>query len=838
MQKLDLKKLNKINKGLVLSYIFTAVFTIFTLLIVIYILGIYPFGDKTYIWTDGRQYFGLEHYYGTILGVNDIFYSWCNALGGNALSQLAYYSASPYNIIFILFNNRMIFAAHAVVYLKILSSSITFCICLNYFYKNNDFVVKALLSTCYAFMGYMVFYGWNASWMDGIIMLPIMVIGICEIIKGKNILIYVFSLAFALVANFYIGYMLCLTSIIFYVALTLLFSEKFWIGVKTSFVKYAFASLISVGFCAFLLIPTYLSILDSRKKSILEIFNEMSLNIQPADILSGLFTGQVNSLDENAPLIYVGILAVILVILFFVSSKINQKKKLVAGALILIYVFSFQNSFINIIWHGLSINAWYNYRYSFVLSFIFLFVAYEAYVYIRNGTFSKNEYLVATGILLAIAFLVMQDANEKIQMLGITADLVFAVILIVFLIQKYYDKKIFNIALSVCTIFLLICNSCLYLKDYETLSITAYSINKSIMEDAFQTIDDSSFYRMDKSFSQGNNDGNLFNYRGVSNFASTENKGNEHFIKRLGIFQQWMQAKYNTNLPVATESLLGLKYILTDTINGKDYEVIGNCETITYYKNQYALPVLFASSSIENFSMDELDDFDILNTIWKSINGIDKEVFTKNTIENSSTDLQKKLTVTVENDGLAYLYIPKGAYTSIWITGLAENREVTYGSEQEIYYIGELNAGDVCEIYFETSDENYNLDSIVCATENLEVIEENAELVNQQDLNIQEISSSHLEIEYSGDSKIIATTIPFDEGWSIYDNGQLVETEKNWNNFVAFQLDDSEEHHIELIYRPVGYSVGVKIGVASLVLFLIYELFELKKSRKKKTQLT
>lgn len=825
----------RIDKGAALSCLLTAAFTIFILLIVIYKLGIYPFGDNTYLWTDADQYFGIEHYFGTISGTNDIFYSWGNALGGNALSQLAYYSFSPYNIIFILFNEHMIFAAHAVVYLKILSSAIAFCICLNYFYKDNIIIIKALMSTCYAFMGYMVFYGWNASWMDGVIMLPIMAVGIHKIINDKNIFLYVFSLAFALISNFYIGFMLCLTSFIFYIAMTALVGEKFWMSIRKTFVKYVFASLISVGFCTFLLIPTYLSLPDSRKRSMLDIFNGMGLNVRPADILSGLFTGEVNSLDTNAPLIYVGIFAVILDILFFISHYISRKKKLIAGIVILTYVFSFQNSFINTIWHGLSSNAWFNYRYSFVLSFVLLLIAYEAYACLHNEAFNEKEYIIAGVILLAIAFIVMQDATEKIRMIGISIDLIIAGIIIVFLVKKYYKKRIFDVALVACMIFSLACNSYLYLKDYGMQSVTTYGQNKAIMENVFQTINDSSFYRMDKSFSHGRCDGNLFDYRGVSNYASTENLENEDFIKRLGVQHSWMAASYNTNLPIATESLLGLKYILTNTINGKNYKSLGSYNDITYYKNQYALPILFASEVIDNFSMDGMSDFDILNTIWKSINGIDEDVFSRNAIENNSTDEQKKLTVTFDNSGSAYLYIPYGTYTAIKVTGLPEDKDIAYSMEQEIYYVGEVNAGDMCEISFESSDGNYNLDGVSCATENRDVIKENANLVNQQNLSIQEISSSHLSMEYSGKGKVIATTIPFDDGWSIYDNGKLVDTEQNWNNFVAFQLDDSEEHHIELIYRPVGYSVGVKIGIGSLVLLLIYELLEFRSARKRKS---
>lgn len=87
-----------------LPYFMTGMLTGITLIIMLYALKIYPFGDKAYLWADADQYFGIESYFGSLLEKNDIFYSWGNVLGGNALAELAYYSFSPFNVIFILFS--------------------------------------------------------------------------------------------------------------------------------------------------------------------------------------------------------------------------------------------------------------------------------------------------------------------------------------------------------------------------------------------------------------------------------------------------------------------------------------------------------------------------------------------------------------------------------------------------------------------------------------------------------------------------------------------------------------------------------------------------------------
>lgn len=812
-----------------LPYFMTGMLTGITLIIMLYALKIYPFGDKAYLWADADQYFGIESYFGSLLGKNDIFYSWGNVLGGNALAELAYYSFSPFNVIFILFHDHMIFAAHFVAYIKIIASALAFCYCLLSTCDEKNILIKATLSTCYAFMGYMVFYGWNTSWMDGVILLPLMYVGIRKIIQNKNIFLYVFSLAVAVISNFYIGFMLCIGSFILYVVQLLLSDGKFADNIKKSFIKYMFASLVGVGISAFLLIPTYLGLPSDRSLTIFDLFKDMSFNTTPAEILSGLFTGQSNTLKENAPLIYVGMFVLILDILFFINKKISFRKKTVYSAVILIFFISFENSFINQIWHGLSKNHCFNYRYSFLLSFVLLLIAWETCQVLKEELPPKEDLLKAVLILGVILAFVIQNASDKINILGISLDILLILIFITaFSLKNLRVRKATAAILSCGVVVSLACNGYFYLKDIRMQSCNTYGTNKAMMENATETINDDSFYRMDKSFSLGRCDTNLFDYNGVSNYASTENVENLKFLKKLGVRHKWMWAKYTTNTPLATEALLGFRYILTNRENAKGYEAIGEGDGIKYYRNQYALPVLFPVNDFENFDLDELNDFQLLNQIWASINGLQEDIFTPNTVSNTSHDGENQLTVTVENTGSLYLLIPsRSSYNSFKVTGAGREREIRYDDASEVYYIGEFDRGESLDISFAAKDGNFDLDSISCYTENKDIIYQNSQLVNQQNLSIEEKSSSHLIMSYSGKSSNIATTIPYDEGWTVYDNGKKLTIEKNWNNFLAFQLDDADEHNIELVYRPTGFGIGSKITIFSIVLLILFEILNL-----------
>lgn len=821
---MTIKKLEKLK-----PYGITAFLALLSLILMAYRLEFYPFGDSAYMWIDGDQYFSFEHYFGSLLGKNDIFYSWSNVLGGNAMAQTAYYASSPFNVLYMIFPNHMIFTAHAVSYSKIIAASVTFFYCLDHLYRDNSYLMKAALSVCYSFMGYTVFFSWNPSWMDGIVLLPVMYIGILRIIKGKNALLYIAVLALAIISNWYIGYMLCIGSFIFYIALLFLQDRTFGAGIKSSFVPYALSSLSGVGLGMFILLPTYLGLPKTRKLSLVETLKQMSFNCKPITVLSGVFTGQINFSDSNAPLIYVGIFPILLVVMLFVCKKASLKKKLVYAALIAIFMLSFENSFLNTVWHGMSKNAWFNYRYSFLLSFILLLAAYDAYSLVQAGAVSKKEYLISGVILLTLACIVFIDPASKNHTSAMVTDIFLICVTAALLVKGFQEKRVFIAFIVLQVILCSVTNGYYCLKDRPFYTVKDYDKQESIMADAMSRIDDDSFYRMDKTTSFGRCDPSLFDYRGVTNYASTENLEVLDIAKRLGLMHQWMWGIYTSNMPEASESLLGLKYILTDSINAKDYIPIGAGDNIQYYENPHALPILFPSAA-SGVNAEDSNNFELQNGLWKSINGIDKNVFEPNAITYTSTDDNTVFRVTVNKGGSVYASIPDGQYSVIQVHGDTIEKEIEYSAYGEIYYIGEFSEGDQFELMITTDGGIRNPDEILCYTENLSVIEENASLVNESDISISEISSSHIEMLYSGSRKCISTTIPYDEGWTVYDNGKKASLLRNWNTFLSFELDDTDNHHIKLIYRPAGFKAGAVISLSVLLLVVLYEILRKVKS--------
>ena len=130
----------------------------------------------------------------------------------------------------------------------------------------------------------------HIMWLDGVILLPIVALGIHRIIDKKRPLCYIISLFFALVTNYYIGYMLCIFTVLYflYCVLRSLPTESklkyFWNKART----YIVSSLIAGGLSAVVLLPTFMALSGGKSGGTKNL--SFALNGSFLDIFGNLYT--------------------------------------------------------------------------------------------------------------------------------------------------------------------------------------------------------------------------------------------------------------------------------------------------------------------------------------------------------------------------------------------------------------------------------------------------------------------------------------------------------------------------------------------------------------------
>lgn len=227
------------------------------ILVSLYKGGIYPFGDKTLIYHDMQyQYIDFFMWFHDVLhGKAAIGYSFAAGLGSNTIALVAYYLSSPLNLlVYFVQQENMAGFLTFLICLKMLLCSVTV-----YIYVKKRFNLSSiyviLLGISYSFTGYNVLQCSNIMWLDGVIILPLIALGIYKMLWEGKKKIYFWALFYAVFSNWYIGYMLCLFSVLYFIFESIVYYWECGTKLKEfirNIINFALTSILSVLATSFL----------------------------------------------------------------------------------------------------------------------------------------------------------------------------------------------------------------------------------------------------------------------------------------------------------------------------------------------------------------------------------------------------------------------------------------------------------------------------------------------------------------------------------------------------------------------------------------------------------
>lgn len=187
-------------------------------------------------------------------------------------------------------------------------------------------------------------------WIDGFILLPLICLGLERILKGKSPALYIITLALCLISNYYIAFMVCLFMILyFFYRLPAHVEREDW--KKESFqlaVHFAGSSLLAAGIGAFILIPTFVQLMQS-KAAASNFSWDFSSKFPLIDLLSKLTIGSFNfdQIPDGLPNIFVSALILIQVLRYFFNPFFSWQEKTATALFIVGLSLSFNLEVIN-----------------------------------------------------------------------------------------------------------------------------------------------------------------------------------------------------------------------------------------------------------------------------------------------------------------------------------------------------------------------------------------------------------------------------------------------------------------------------------------------------------
>ncbi len=652
------------------GYVYIAAFMLpFLIMLGVYAcLGKHPFGDGSVLTLDlqAQYVYYFEALRRLLTEGGSWLYSFERTLGGEMMGIISYYCASPFNLIFVLFPKSMI--ADAVMFMqlaKVGTMGLTFAYYLRKTRKTSDMLTVSF-SLMYALSAYSVVQLMNPMWLDGMVFLPLLVLGIESMIRERKFILYTVSLVTIFVTNYYIGYMCAIFTFFYYLYYYFLVRDELpqnpkcenSKGFKKLFASRGFETLMRFGvfsvlslvISAFMLWSGWYS-LQFGKTGFSNPDFSPTLRFDFLDIFVKLLPGSYDSVRPTGlPMIYCGMLALIALPLFFMSKTITPKKKGLTGALLLFFVVSFSVNTIDLVWHGFSMPNWLNYRYSFLFSFVMVVLACDAIRGLKKIPFGQ---IAAVGTTLALLVLIVQKLGYSFEQTEtrnndlddakcIVISLVLIGIYLFILRYMQYDKMertgAMGLAIIVCiemfaTSLITVGEVQIdvgtvrydnYLSDNgKTEYYNGYEGAIRRIEDVVNEIleKDTSLYRMESTVYRregGVNEPMAFGFNGISHSTSTLNADVISFMNKIGYSSQAHWTKYLGGTPVS-DALLGIKYVVTmnDKLDSNLYTVAAEgAEAYKFIPTDntiYAMQNTQALSLVYGVSPDVMTDLNGIN---------------------------------------------------------------------------------------------------------------------------------------------------------------------------------------------------------------------------------
>lgn len=820
--------------------------------------GIYWNSDTSPLLGDGfHQYVIFDLNLRNILhGSDSLFYTFTSGLGLNFYALSSYYLGSFLSPLVYFFDvSSMPDAVYLSTLLKFGLIGLSTFFSLSIIFKNLSAPLRLSLSTSYALMSFTVSQLEIKTWLDVFILIPLILTGLHLLITEKKRILYFTSLSILFIQNYYFGYMTALFLVGWYFCqLSWDFKRR-----KFSFLDFIITSLLA-GLTSFIMtLPTLFDLKTHGEKltAITKIKTDASWYL---DLFAKQFIGAFDTTKYGSiPMIFVGLLPFILTIVFFTLKSIKFHVKLCYATLLIIIIASFYLETLDLFWQGMHAPNMFLHRYAWIFSTLLIYISAEVLnrfkdIKLWNILFSMTFLLF--GYLATIYFKNHFSFLTKLNILLTLEFLVVYLLLLLALIKKLISPKIFSILILIFTVSEVSFNASSQLngitKEWGFASRSTYDKDipsmEAILDYTKQQPD--TFTRTEKLQTQTGNDSMKFNYNGISQFSSVRNRSASTTLDKLGFKSSGtnLNLRYANNTIIA-DSLFGISYNISETYPDKyGFHPSYQKDNLTLYKNQFALPIAFATQSLYKDVTFNDHTLDNQTQFLNQIAGLNEEYFYPinyhtdsgdNVVNLNGTDTEDATTsysIEVPDNSQVYLSMTKLNFSNdkkkqVDIIVNGEKKSFTtdnaftffnlgYAEHKQTFDIQVKFSGNA-QVSFE-SPTFYRLDTKKY-TEAIRKIKENPVEVSSYKNKVTVIYKVKNETS-------IFFTIPYDQGWSAYQNGKKLQIQQAQTGFMKIDVPEGEGT-ITLSFIPKGFVAGASCSLIAIIVFIFYDIQRKKYSR-------
>ena len=631
--ELALKKKRKFDRRPLLSFLLALALYCF----ITVICKKYPAGEYSFILSDLKAQYapflalnrarilslgsGSEHL------VSNLTYSFQLGLGKNFMGTFGYYMASPLNLIYLLFEPSqidLVVVLLVVIKFSISSGFMTLFLTTRTEKEKSNWPI--LLGIVYAFSLYAQAFAFQIMWLDGYMLLPLLLFFVEKFISRRHYAGIIITLLVLFVSNYYISYMVGIFSFLYLIVrmIELKTEIKKAVGIA---VRYVLAAVFT-GMCtAVLILPVGIDTIVNGDKTKSSSSPDLIM-YSPLSLIKMFLLGDPGDFNDvlpaNYPFLFMSLMVTIAVIIFILSKTFAGREKSILiicliGALLSTGFYYFDKA-----WQVFDDPNWFYHRHAFVFLPIFLVITLRVLEHLNEVPFKdiRNAgLLVSLGLVIIYALDRYKDEN-KIFIYNLIFIIVYCVFAAGYGVKKWPEQlqdipQILSPMLALIVGFELVFAGPMLTSGIE--SFTMFSGNAKEYISSIYALEEfgerakrqngeigavraetehvagyyPSYYAEEGEQIYGN-------FRNMTFFNSNSNKKMHHFLKQLGypVNYNYFAVSYDQVIPsndafLSIGSVASRKEISFYEKTGSDSYKNG----IDFYKAGKTLPIAFAASS-------------------------------------------------------------------------------------------------------------------------------------------------------------------------------------------------------------------------------------------------
>ena len=597
-------------------------------------------------------------------------YSFSKDLGGDFLSIYAFYLASPFNylVVFVADKDLPLFFLWTSLIKMSLASAFMYLL-IRYHAKKDDLVYWGF-GIAYGLVSYSFIYLSNYMWIDGVMILPLSILGLRMIEEKRNPALYIFALAYGFITSWYIGSFIAIFLVLFFIARFINYQGQrkerlFYL------MRFGIFSLVGGIISSTNWLVAFSHFGGTKATNVLPKLSTLSWSMFLSGTLeNGYFSHANITINAGYMPLFISIATMALAVMFFFNKGYKLKERLSYLGIIIFYFVTSLITITNALMHGGREPTWFPARYAFTISFFFCYLGSLEFIK-KDGTpiWGILSPVASLSIVIPVVLLVGNEqykSEQKTTQISIISLLIYLSVVLLILLDYLLKRKKINYKFQGYVLTAAI--ACLTIISAYRGGDNVIKVNKSesiyqkydtylkdLKYDEYLKNDDDGFYRSETLFNrpghynQINNNPLFYGFNGLSHFSSNSKKDVGSYLQKLGFLYNGYFTKYDAGSTVSINSLLGVKYVYDNVstykinkntfVNHYPYTKTNLSEDIVRYENNDVLSVMFKSNKTHDYYIGEgytpdgheetywYDDFEYQNQIFKTLSGRDENIF-------------------------------------------------------------------------------------------------------------------------------------------------------------------------------------------------------------------